>query len=165
MGEVWGLRRVILLPAKIILGLIVISSLYSWKVSSVALFIFALWSVFSRKKEIRNHIAKKNISVNQMWDVKYLGGMQSLVVEKPMDCLLIIDNNNNLIILVGEFEEKIPLEKIKSATLESTVRLGLGKLKLLKISYISDKGKGVNAIFKSFNSGTIAEKIMNMVNA
>lgn len=148
--------------AKIILVLIMLSSIYSWELASAGLIIFAICSVFVRNKEVQNYLTEKNIGVIKRWDVQYLAGLPSLVAEKPMDCSLIIDNQDNLIVLVGKLVEKIPLVNINTVTVATKKTLGIGKM--FKINYNDDTGEKTDIVFKSLNSYGIAEAIMDIRN-
>jgi hypothetical protein len=139
-----------------------LSSIYSWQFASVALIIFAVCSVFVRNKKVQSYITEKNIGVIQRWDVQYLAGLPSLVVEKPIDCSIIIDNDDNLIILAGKLEEKIPLRNINTVTVATKKTLGIGKM--FKINYTNTSGEKVDIVFKSLNSPTITEAIMDSKN-
>lgn len=151
------------MTAKIILVLIMLSSIYSWEFASGALVIFAICSVLVRNKEVNKYIAEKNICVNKRWDVQYLTGFPSLIVERPLDCSLIIDDNNDLIVWAGKFEEKIPLASINAVIVASKKTLGIGKM--FKINYCNTQGKESDIIFKSLNSNAISETIMEKVNS
>lgn len=143
---------------KIILVLIMLSSIYSWEFASAALIVFAICSVLLRNKKINNYITEKNIGVHQRWDVKYLVGFPAVVVEKPTDCSLLIDDNHNLLVLIGEVEEKIPLTSINKVAVATKRTLGIGKM--FKINYRNAQGEKTDVIFKSLNSSAIADAIM-----
>jgi hypothetical protein len=164
LGEKYTtVKGVIVLTAKIVLVLIMLSSIYSWELASAALIIFAMCSVLIRNKEVNKYIAQKNICVNKRWDVQYLTGFPSLIVEKPLECSLIIDDNNDLIVWAGKFEEKIPLACVNDVIVASKKTLGLGRM--FKISYCNEQGKESDIIFKSLNSSAISETIMGKVNS
>ena len=148
--------------AKSILLLIMLSSIYSWEFASAALIVFAICSVIIRNKKVSKYIDEKNIGVNQRWDVQYLAGFPSVVVEKPTDCSLIIDDNNDLIVLLGKFEEKIPLTSINTVVVATKKTLGIGKM--FKINYRNELGEKTDVIFKSLNSNAISETIMETKN-
>ncbi|MBP2637600.1 MAG: hypothetical protein H6Q72_3507 [Firmicutes bacterium] len=148
--------------AKIVLVLIMLSSIYSWELASAALIIFAMCSVLVRNKEVSKYIAAKNICVNKRWDVQYLAGFPSLTVERPVDCSLIIDDNNDLLVLIGKFEEKIPLVNINTVVVASKKTLGIGKM--FKINYSNALGQESDIIFKSLNSNAISEAIIDIIN-
>ncbi len=150
------------MSAKIILVLIMLSSIYSWQFASAALIIFAVCSVFVRNKQVQSYITEKNIGVTKRWDVQYLAGLPSLVVKKPIDCSIIIDNDDNLIILTGKLEEKIPLRNINTVTVATKKTLGIGKM--FKINYRNTIGETVDIVFKSLNSYAVSEKIMDRIN-
>ena len=150
------------MTAKIVLGLIMLSSIYSWEFASGALILFAMCSVLVRNKQVDKYIAEKNIHVTKRWDVQYLAGFPSLVVEKPMDCSLIIDDNEDLIVLAGKFEEKLPLSSINTVVVASKKTLGIGKM--FKINFNNNLGEKMDIIFKSLNSNVIADTIMDAAN-
>lgn len=140
-----------------------------------AIVVISLVVILFKAKDTGDKLKERNIKAELMWNVKYLGGIQSFVIDKPTDCLIIIDNKNTLFVMIDDIKEHIELNNIKNATAETKESLSVSKLVLvgifafalkdktnyLKLTYINDIGEEANAIFEANNSNLIAQTVMN----
>ena len=98
-----------------------------------------------------------------------------MVKKRCKKCFSKIIFHTLALVLVNNFEEHIPMENIKSATVETKESLSAGKMllvgvfafafknktKYLKITYTNDIQEEANALFEEQFSDSIAQKIMN----
>jgi hypothetical protein len=144
-------------------------------ITAGVIIVIGLGAALIRAKDTGDRLQEENISAELVWNVKYLGGIQSFIIDKPTDALIIVDTKNIVFVMIDDLKEQIELNNIKNATVETRESLSASKLVLvgifafalkdrtnyLRLTYINDIDEEANAIFEASNGNLIAQTIMN----